>query len=1126
MPKRIDIKKILIIGSGPIVIGQACEFDYSGTQACKALKEDGYEVILVNSNPATIMTDPTLADRTYIEPITPEMVEKIIEKERPDALLPTMGGQTALNVSVKLAESGVLDKYNVEMIGAKLPAIKKAEDRELFKLAMHKIGLDVPRSFDVRTFSRAIEVIEQMNFPVIIRPSFTLGGTGGAVAYNRLEYEDMVRFGLECSPVNEVLIEESVIGWKEFELEVMRDGNDNVVIICSIENFDPMGIHTGDSITVAPAQTLTDKEYQILRDSAIKIIREIGVDTGGSNIQFSVNPDNGKVYVIEMNPRVSRSSALASKATGFPIAKIAAKLAVGYTLDEIPNDITKKTPACFEPTIDYVVVKIPRFAFAKFPNADTTLTVQMKSVGEAMAIGRTFKEAMQKAVRSLETGSFGFERKIRIDRQEVTLRATEAEQDVLRQMLKTPKAERLMYICEALRSGMHVDDIYELTKIDRWFLNNLRDIVELEEGIYWQSRRVEGLSPQLLRKAKENGFSDKMIAIISGSSEEAIKKSARDAGIEPVFKTVDTCAAEFEAHTPYLYSTYETPFYKVSEGKGGLPPLIEKVSACEANPTSNKKVIILGSGPNRIGQGIEFDYCCVHASFALKELGVESIMVNCNPETVSTDYDTSDRLYFEPLTFEDVMAIIEKEKPFGVIVQLGGQTPLKLAVPLEKAGVKILGTSSDSIDMAEDRFRFRELLDRLKLKYPEGFDIRPDKKAFEAGIFEGIRGLVSRIKYPIIVRPSYVLGGRAMAIVYGDAELIEYLKKLSVSPDRDLDIYADHFLSNAVEVDVDCISDGQTFVIGGIMEHIEEAGVHSGDSACSLPPYSLGKDTLDEIRRQTKLLAAGLKVKGLMNVQYAVKDGAIYVLEVNPRASRTIPFVSKAIGVQLAKLATKVMLGETLNELGFTEEVIPLYTSVKEAVFPFLRFPGVDTLLGPEMKSTGEVMGISKDFGGAFAKAQIAAGNRLPSGGRVFISVRDDDKPEIIGAARELHAMGFKIIATGGTARFLKENGVEAEGVYKVTEGRPNIVDRIKSREVDMVINTSFGAKSAADSYSIRRSSIEMGLPYFTTIAGAKAAAMAIKAAIKEGLDVAPLQEYHKRLSGQSKGAATGITLK
>ncbi len=1108
MPKRTDIKKILIIGSGPIVIGQACEFDYSGTQACKALKEDGYEVILVNSNPATIMTDPTLADKTYIEPITPEMVEKIIERERPDALLPTMGGQTALNVSVKLAESGVLDRYNVEMIGAKLPAIKMAEDRELFKLAMHKIGLEVPRSFDVRTFSRALEVIEEMDFPVIIRPSFTLGGTGGGIAYNRQEYEDMVRFGLECSPVNEVLIEESVIGWKEFELEVMRDGNDNVVIICSIENFDPMGIHTGDSITVAPAQTLTDKEYQALRDAAIKIIREIGVDTGGSNIQFSVNPDNGKVCVIEMNPRVSRSSALASKATGFPIAKIAAKLAVGYTLDEIPNDITKKTPACFEPTIDYVVVKIPRFAFAKFPNADTTLTVQMKSVGEAMAIGRTFKEAMQKAVRSLEIGSNGFEKKIRKTRQEVTFRATDEEMDVLKQMLKTPKAERLWYICEALRAGMHVDDIYELTRIDRWFLNNLRDIIELEEGIYWQSRREEGLSPQLLRKAKENGFSDKMLAEISGSSEQAVKKFARAAGIEPVFKTVDTCAAEFEAHTPYLYSTYEAPFYNVSDDK------IERVLACEAAPTSKKKVIILGSGPNRIGQGIEFDYCCVHASFALRELGVESIMVNCNPETVSTDYDTSDRLYFEPLTFEDVMAIIEKEKPFGVIVQLGGQTPLKLSVPLEKAGVKILGTSSDSIDMAEDRERFDALLERLKLKRPEsGTAKSPDEAVKAAGA----------IGYPVMVRPSYVLGGRAMEIVYEESRLVAYMTQ-AVAASLEHPVLIDRFLQNAVEVDVDCISDGEISVIGGIMEHIEEAGVHSGDSACSIPPYSLDKGLLDEIRRQTKLLAAELKVKGLMNVQYAVKDGEIYVLEVNPRASRTIPFVSKAIGVPLAKLATKVMLGHTLKELGFTEEVIPPYTSVKEAVFPFLKFPGVDTLLGPEMKSTGEVMGISKDFGGAFAKAQIAAGNRLPHGGRVFISVRDDDKPEIVVAARQLHAMGFKIIATGGTARFLKENGVEAEPVYKVAEGRPNIVDRIKSREVDMVINTSFGAKSVADSYSIRRSSIEMGLPYFTTAAGAKAAALAIKAAVKEGLDVVPLQEYHTRLSGKNKGATAGLS--
>ncbi len=1094
MPKRTDIKKILIIGSGPIIIGQACEFDYSGTQACKALKEDGYEVILVNSNPATIMTDPTLADRTYIEPITVEMVEKIIEKERPDALLPTMGGQTALNVSVKLAEAGILDKYGVEMIGAKLPAIKKAEERELFKQAMYKIGLEVPKSCQVKNFAQAMEVIETISFPAIIRPSFTLGGTGGGIAYNRQEYEEMVRFGLECSPVSELLIEESVIGWKEFELEVMRDKNDNVVIICSIENLDPMGVHTGDSITVAPAQTLTDKEYQNLRDASIRIIREIGVDTGGSNIQFSVNPANGKVYVIEMNPRVSRSSALASKATGFPIAKIAARLAVGYTLDEIANDITKKTPACFEPTIDYVVVKIPRFAFEKFPKADPTLTTQMKSVGEAMAMGRTFKEAMQKALRSLEIGSFGFDKVVRKTRKELIFHPTEAELDTIKSMLKTPRQERIWYVCEAMRAGLHVDEIHELTGIDRWFLNNLREITEIEEGIFWQAKAGQ-ISPEILRKAKEAGFSDVKIAELSGRTAEEIRNLARENGINPVFKTVDTCAAEFEAFTPYLYSTYERPFYNISDKS-------KSASQCEAAPTDRQKVLILGSGPNRIGQGIEFDYCCVHASFALREDGFESIMVNCNPETVSTDYDTSDRLYFEPLTFEDVMAIVDREKPYGVIVQLGGQTPLKLSVPLEKAGVRILGTSSDSIDMAEDRERFDLLLERLALKRPASGIAR--------SIDESVN-IAGSIGYPVMVRPSYVLGGRAMEIVYDETSLIDYMTRaVEASPEHP--VLIDCFLQNAVEIDVDCISDGATVVIGGIMEHIEEAGVHSGDSACSIPPYSLPAGILDEIRRQSKILALELKVIGLMNVQYAVKDSEIYVLEVNPRASRTIPFVSKAIGRPLAKLATQLMVGKKLNDLGFTEEVTPPYISVKEAVFPFIKFPGVDILLGPEMKSTGEVMGIARDFGGAFAKAQIAAGNRLPLKGMVFISVRDSDKADIVEVASVLAGLGFCLIATGGTARYLKQKGISVETVYKVTEGRPNIVDRIKSREVAMVINTSFGAKSAADSYSIRRSSLDVGLPYFTTVAGARAAAQGIRALLKGELGVTSLQEHHKAL--------------
>ena len=1098
MPKRTDIHKILIIGSGPIVIGQACEFDYSGTQACKALKEEGYEVVLINSNPATIMTDPELADRTYIEPITPEMVEKIIERERPDALLPTMGGQTALNVSVKLAESGVLEKYGVELIGAKLNAIKKAEDRELFKEAMQKIGLSVPKSGTVRTFDEAIKLIEDFSYPVILRPSFTLGGTGGGAAYNSVEFEELIKRGLDASPVSEVLIEESVIGWKEFELEVMRDRMDNVTIICSIENFDPMGVHTGDSITVAPAQTLTDKEYQIMRDAAIKIIREIGVDTGGSNIQFSINPENGKMHIIEMNPRVSRSSALASKATGFPIAKIAAKLAVGYTLDEIPNDITKKTPASFEPTIDYVVVKIPRFAFEKFPKADSTLTIQMKSVGEVMSIGRTFKESFQKALRSLEIGAYGLEKKVRKGRSGCWFTPTDAEKDAIISSLKTPRPQRPFYIAEAFRAGMTTEEVYEFTKIDPWFLDKLKEIVEIESYIIKESGKGK-LPDKLLRTAKESGFSYKMLSSLAGEDEKTLRERAKDAGIFPVYKCVDTCAAEFEAYTPYLYSTYERPFYNIKDKI--------KKAQCEADPTNKKKVIILGSGPNRIGQGIEFDYCCVHASFALKEEGFESIMVNCNPETVSTDYDTSDRLYFEPLTFEDVLAIVEKEKPYGVIVQLGGQTPLKLSVPLERAGVKILGTSPDSIDEAEDRERFDSLLERLNLKRPESGSAR--------GIDEAIR-IAGAIGYPVMVRPSYVLGGRAMEIVYDEGSLIQYMERaVSASPEHP--VLVDRFLQNALEVDVDCISDGRDVVIGGIMEHIEEAGVHSGDSACSLPPYSLDEEILKEIRSQTMALAKELKVVGLMNVQFAVKEGVVYILEVNPRASRTIPFVSKAIGVPLAKLAAKLMAGRTLKELGFTEEITPSYTSVKEAVFPFIKFPGVDTLLGPEMKSTGEVMGIGKDFGRAFAKAQIAAGNTLPLSGNVFISVRDEDKEAIVSVARELKEMGFKIIATGGTAQYLDKKGVGAEFVYKVVEGsRPHIVDRIKSKEIAVVINTSFGAKSVADSYSIRRTSVEMGIPYFTTVAGAHAAARGIKAILKEGLEVKTLQEWH----GTGEGVA------
>ncbi|MFQ5441218.1 MAG: carbamoyl-phosphate synthase large subunit [Thermodesulfobacteriota bacterium] len=1093
MPKRTDIKKILIIGSGPIVIGQGCEFDYSGTQACKALREDGFEVVLVNSNPATIMTDPDMADRTYIEPITAPMVEKIIERERPDAVLPTMGGQTALNVAVELAEKGVLDKYNVELIGARLPAIKKAEERELFKEAMQKIGLAVPRSGHVRSLDEAMRLVSSMDFPVIIRPSFTLGGTGGGIAYNMEEYEELVRCGIDASPVGELLIEESVIGWKEFELEVMRDSMDNVVIICSIENFDPMGVHTGDSITVAPAQTLSDKEYQEMRDAAIKIIREIGVDTGGSNIQFSVNPENGRIYVIEMNPRVSRSSALASKATGFPIAKIAAKLAVGYTLDEIPNDITEKTPASFEPTIDYVVVKIPRFAFEKFPDADATLTIQMKSVGEAMAMGRTFKEAMQKALRSLETGASGFEWVVRTGREEPLFKADEAELDHIRSKLKTPGDDRHLYIAEAFRGGLSVDEVFDLTKIDRWFLNNLHEIVNLEEALFQQARQTGSLSEELLQRAKEYGFSFNTLSSLTGMDRNALREGAKKSGILPVYKTVDTCAAEFEAFTPYLYSTYERPFYNIRDGI--------RRAASEAPPTDRKKVIILGNGPNRIGQGIEFDYCCVQASFALKEEGYESIMVNCNPETVSTDYDTSDRLYFEPLTFEDVMAIVEREKPYGVIVQLGGQTPLRLSVSLEKVGVRILGTSSDSIDMAEDRERFEELLESLDIRRPESGTAR--------SIEDAVR-IAGAIGYPVMVRPSYVLGGRAMVTVYNEMSLIDYMTKaVEASPEHP--VLVDRFLRSAVEVDVDCISDGESVVIGGVMEHIEEAGVHSGDSACAIPPYSLDAAIIDEIRRQTVLLAKGLKVAGLMNVQFAVREGVVYVLEVNPRASRTIPFVSKAIGRPLAKLATSIMVGRSLKELDFTEEIQPAYTTVKEAVFPFIKFPGVDTILGPEMKSTGEVMGIGPDFGSAFVKAQFSAGNNLATGGTVFISVKNDDKEAIAPIAKRLAGFGFKILATEGTAKFLNSYGVNATHVYKVIDGtRPNIVDRIKNSEVDMVINTTFGARSVKDSYSIRRTSLDFGLPYFTTVAAARAAALGIEAVKKGGLEVKTLQEYHK----------------
>lgn len=1063
MPKREDIKTILLIGSGPIVIGQACEFDYSGTQACKALKEEGFRIVLVNSNPATIMTDPAFADRTYIEPLVPEIVEKIIEKERPDALLPTLGGQTALNIAVDLAESGVLDKYGVELIGAKLHAIKKAENRELFKKAMLDIGLEVPKSGIAHDMTEAWDVIEELGFPVIIRPSFTLGGSGGSVAYNKEEFQEFAKSGLDLSPISEILIEESVLGWKEFELEVMRDVMDNVVIICSIENFDPMGVHTGDSITVAPAQTLTDKEYQRMRDASIAIIREIGVDTGGSNIQFGLNPDDGRMVVIEMNPRVSRSSALASKATGFPIAKIAAKLAVGYTLDEIPNDITRYTPASFEPSIDYVVVKIPRFTFEKFPQTDPSLTTQMKSVGEAMAIGRTFKESLQKAVRSLEIDSSGFEPK-------------SADPALIRERLRIPNSDRLWYIADALRCGMGIEEIFSLTCIDRWFLRNIEQIVQMEGRLGSSSGKMNG---SLLRQAKEYGFSDIRIAELLGKSQDDIRTSRQKNKIDSVYKMVDTCAAEFEAYTPYLYSTYERED--------------------EAPPTERPKVVILGGGPNRIGQGIEFDYCCVHASFSLREEGYEAIMVNCNPETVSTDYDTSDRLYFEPLTLEDTLSIVRREKPEGVIVHLGGQTPLKLAIPLEERGVKIIGTSPDSIDLAEDRERFRDLIVRLGLRQPESGIARSQEQALR---------IANKISYPIVVRPSYVLGGRAMEIVYTEESLKRYMREaVKVSPNHP--VLIDRFLNDAKEVDVDAVSDGSTVVIGGVLEHIEEAGVHSGDSAMVLPPFSIDAPVLEEIKRQTRELALALNVKGLVNIQFAVKDDTVYILEVNPRASRTIPFVSKAIGVPLAKLGTKVMIGKTLKELGFTKEIVPKHFCVKESVFPFIKFQGVDTILGPEMKSTGEVMGIDKEMRMAFAKAQIAAGSDLPLSGTAFISVKDEDKPKLSEFARGLEDLGFKIMATTGTAAYLEGIGVACTVVKKVAEGRPHIVDHIKNGEVQLVVNTTFGQKEVEQSYSIRRTALVHRVPYFTTISAAKALVGAIEALIGEGLDVKAIQDYY-----------------
>lgn len=1068
MPKRKDIKKILIIGSGPIVIGQACEFDYSGTQACKALKEEGYKVVLVNSNPATIMTDPEMADKIYIEPITPFYVEKIIKKERPDALLPTLGGQTGLNVAVELSESGVLDKYNVELIGAKLSAIKKAEDRNLFKESMKKIGLDLPRSGIACSIEDGLKVAEELGYPLIIRPAFTLGGTGGGIAYNVSELKEMLARGIEYSPIGQVLVEESVLGWKEFELEVMRDLADNVIIICSIENFDPMGVHTGDSITVAPIQTLTDKEYQKMRNAAIACIREIGVETGGSNIQFAVHPETGRQVIIEMNPRVSRSSALASKATGFPIAKIAAKLAVGLTLDEIPNDITKKTPASFEPTIDYCVVKIPRFTFEKFPQANKTLTTSMKSVGEVMAVGRTFKEALQKAIRSLEIRKFG-----------LSYDGDKMQPDEIKEKLTTPNAERLFYIYYAIKSGMRIDEVYSLCKVDKWFLENIKQIIDMENEIKKGKRQIK---KDLLLRAKQYGFSDRQLANILSTDEIKIRETRKKYNIIPTYKLVDTCAAEFEAYTPYYYSTYEVE--------------------CEAKVSNNKKVAILGSGPNRIGQGVEFDYSCVHASYALKEEGIESIMINCNPETVSTDYDTSDKLYFEPLTFEDVMNIIEKEKPFGVIVQFGGQTPLNLSIPLYNAGVKILGTSPLSIDIAEDRKKFQKLVKKLKLIQPENGT---------ATSFEEARKIAHRIGYPVIVRPSYVLGGRAMEIVYGDEELKEFIEKAKVVSEG-YPILVDKFLEDAIEVDVDAISDGKTTVVAGILEHIEQAGIHSGDSAMVMPPHTLSDEIIEKIKQYTCSLAKELQIKGLMNIQYAIKNNVVYVLEVNPRASRTIPFVSKVIGVPLAKLATKIMLGKTLNELGFTKEKEVNYFAVKESVFPFSRFEGVDPVLGPEMLSTGEVMGIDKEFGVAFLKSQIAAGQNLPKNGNVFISVRDEHKRDIILIAKKLKDFGFNIIATKGTAKVLNQNGIPTKVISKLHEERPHIIDAIKNGEINLIINTPYGKITKQDEAKIRSCAILHKIPLITTIAGAQAGVSGIEALIKKKIEVKSIQEYHKNL--------------
>ncbi len=1069
MPKRTDLQSILIIGAGPIVIGQACEFDYSGAQACKALREEGYRVILVNSNPATIMTDPAMADATYIEPINWQTVEKIIEKERPDAVLPTMGGQTALNCALDLYNNGVLEKYNVELIGANQEAIHKAEDRDLFDQAMKRIGLECARAKIVHTLEEAKAVPKEFGFPVIIRPSFTMGGSGGGIAYNWDEFEEICIRGLDLSPTNELLIDESLLGWKEYEMEVVRDKNDNCIIICSIENFDPMGVHTGDSITVAPAQTLTDKEYQIMRNASIAVLREIGVETGGSNVQFAVNPENGRLVVIEMNPRVSRSSALASKATGFPIAKVAAKLAVGYTLDELQNDITGgATPASFEPSIDYVVTKVPRFTFEKFGDADARLTTQMKSVGEVMAIGRTFQESLQKALRGLEVGSAGFEEKVDLTEDEAIAS--------IRRDLSTPGAERIWYVADAFRAGMSVDDVFEQSAIDPWFLVQIKDIVDTEAAL--NNLPLTSIDENAMRNLKRKGFSDQRLATLLGVSEKILRSHRHKLGVFPVYKRVDTCAAEFATSTAYMYSTYE--------------------EECEAEPSDREKIMVIGGGPNRIGQGIEFDYCCVHAAFAARDDGYETIMVNCNPETVSTDYDTSDRLYFEPVTLEDVLEIVKKENPKGVIVQFGGQTPLKLANALASEGVPIIGTSPEAIDRAEDRERFQQMIERLGLLQPANAICRSESEAI---------ALAPQVGYPLVVRPSYVLGGRAMEIVYTEKELKKYMRE-AVQASNDAPVLLDHFLNNAIEVDIDAVSDGETVVIGAIMQHIEQCGVHSGDSACSLPPYSLSKDVQDEMREQVRKMAIELGVVGLMNTQLAYQDGKVYVIEVNPRASRTVPFVSKCIGTSLAKIAALCQTGKKLSELGFTQEIVPNYYSVKEAVFPFNKFPTVDPILGPEMKSTGEVMGVGDTFAEAYSKAQAGSGMAIPKAGTAFLSVRDFDKDGIVLVAKELKDLGFNLVATRGTAEVIRAADIDVDVVNKVAEGRPHAVDMIKNGQIQIVVNTTEGKQAIKDSASIRRSAEANHVCYTTTLAGGNAMCMALR--FGRGLQVRRLQDLHK----------------